>query len=167
MNIRPIHLWTTKFKFETSNGAARCKGLLELIYWAVKLLTTIQWGLQSRVGCKIIFERDKRFQIVVHLFFWYDNHFLLKIWIWPSFWKIFVWNFRKLWFVRIKPRLSFPEAAETTTELLTRVARFLWHNIPKWWKIYQIITTLPNYHKMYQMALKCIPLTIKYQHFLF
>jgi hypothetical protein len=32
---------------------------------------------------------------------------------------------------------------------------FSWHNIPKRWKRYQIITTLPNEHKVYQMAVKC------------
>jgi hypothetical protein len=32
--------------------------------------------------------------------------------------------------------------------------QIFWHNIPKQWKIYQIITTLPKYHKTYKMALK-------------
>jgi hypothetical protein len=31
---------------------------------------------------------------------------------------------------------------------------FSWHNIPKRGKIYQITTTLPNGHKIYQMTVK-------------
>jgi hypothetical protein len=29
---------------------------------------------------------------------------------------------------------------------------FSWHNIPKLWKMYQIATKLPNYHKINEMA---------------
>jgi hypothetical protein len=39
-----------------------------------------------------------------------------------------------------------------TDWLRTGLPDFSWHNIPKWGKIYQIATKLPNGHKMYQMA---------------
>jgi hypothetical protein len=39
-----------------------------------------------------------------------------------------------------------------TTRLLSRVARFCCHKIPKQWKIYRSATKLSNCHNTYQMA---------------
>jgi hypothetical protein len=44
---------------------------------------------------------------------------------------------------------------------------FSLHNIPKWGKIYQIATTLPNGHKIYQMAVVYSKWPQKYQPFPF
>jgi hypothetical protein len=41
---------------------------------------------------------------------------------------------------------------------------FSWHNIPKRGKLYQITTTLPNGHQVYQIAVKYFKKI--YQHFL-
>jgi hypothetical protein len=55
---------------------------------------------------------------------------------------------------RIGPFFSFAEIM-TFSDSGPGLPDFLWNNIPKWEKTYQMTTKLPNGHKIYQMAVMC------------